>query len=123
MPSPPVPTEDAYLAIVPVLKDAFPAFTRSSEYRPVDDCDDLPGVILAAFARYLVALSSEASTAPELGRAIASINLLYGSDDPRIREAIRDEFIEAFDGSWGAVEQLRPLLSEPLAEAFERVLR
>jgi len=121
MASSPAPPEDAYLAIVPLLKGGFPAFALSKEYALVADCDDLPGVILAAYARYLIVLTSEALV-PELERGIATTNLLYGSDDTRIREAIRDEFIEAFSGARSAVERLRPLLSEPLTQAFESVL-
>src|SRR5436305_8843371 len=96
---PGVPIEDSYLAVVPALKDGFPGFVASQEYALVDYCDDLPGVILAAFARYLIALAASGTVVPELSRGIAAVEDLYGSKDARIREAIRDEFIEAFDGS------------------------
>ncbi|ATY30819.1 DUF7674 family protein [Sphingomonas psychrotolerans] len=120
---PGVPIEDSYLAVVPTLKARFPAFALSEEYVLVDDCDDLPGVILAAFARYLATLAAAGTVMPELSRGIAAIEDLYGSNDSRIREAIRDEFIEAFDGSPSAVDLVRPLLGKPLAEDFARILQ
>ena len=119
----PVPIEDSYLGIALSLKTGFPGFSASREYALIDDCDDLPGVILAAFARYLIACLKEGGVAAELPRGIAAINTLYESQDYRIRASICQEFIEAFDGAPAAVEFALPLLSKPLAEAFARVLR
>ena len=119
----PVSIEDSYLAIVPSLKASFPAFSLSREYAVVDGNDDLPGVILAAFARYLIALSTDGAGSPELSRGIATINSLYRSTDPRVQAAICDEFIEAFDGAASVVMRIRPLFSQQLGEAFARVLQ
>lgn len=123
MQRPNVPIKDSYLAVVPALKERFPAFVLSPEYASVDYCDDLPGVILAAFARYLIALAAAGTIVPELSRGIAAIEGLYGSNDARIREAVCDEFIEAFGGSPLAVDLVRPLLGKALAADFARILR
>jgi hypothetical protein len=117
-----VPVADLYQAIVPSLKTDFPEFVLSPEYEMVDKCDDLPGVILAAFACYLIKLTTSGIVCFELSRGIAVIEALYELNHTDIKVSICDEFIEAFDGAPAAVELVRPLLCKPLAEAFVRVL-
>jgi hypothetical protein len=122
MPKLAVPVDNAYDAVVPLLKSSVPDFVHSSEYALVADHDDLPGVILAAFARFLIRISNEAAASQALERGIGTIIDLYGAGGPQVREAIRDEFIEMFDGKPDAVRAVQPLLSQPLADEFAKVL-
>jgi hypothetical protein len=110
-----------YHHVVPFLKAALPSFAASPDYRLVVGNDDLPGVILAAYGRFLSRLAS-AGAAAELARGVAAIEALYGWDDMMVRTAIRDEFIESLDGDDDAIAVIRPLLSKALAAEFVDVL-
>ena len=120
MPEPPILAHDSYQDVVPILKATSPAFASSPEYAPVADNDDLPGVILAAYAQYLIRLCANRARSDEVEKGIAAINALHGVHDYRIRNSIRDEFVEAFDDAPEAIELIRPLLSESLAAEFRR---
>jgi hypothetical protein len=122
VPPPPVPVDDTYLAVVPFLKESFPAFALSPQYSLVASNDDLPGVVLAAFARYLINVWARRSDPDEVTRGIAAIGTLYGSPDYRIQTAIREEFIEAFDDEPLVQKAVSPLMTEALAAEFARIL-
>jgi len=121
MPTHAIPVDSPYQRLVPFLKAALPSFTESPDYRLVAGNDDLPGVILAAYGRFLSRLAS-AGAAAELARGVAAIEALYDWDDAVVRTAIRDEFIESLDGEDKAIAIIRPLLSDALAAEFANVL-
>lgn len=50
MPKPAVTVGSQYDDVALLLKSALPVFATSADYALVSDHDDLPGVILAAFA-------------------------------------------------------------------------
>ena len=122
MPTHPILVDSLYDAVVPFLKAAVPSFPASPEYADVAGNDELAGVVLAAFARFLGRLSRTEGHSEEVERGIAAVNALHSWDDGLVRTAIRDEFVESFHGQPDAVKAIRPLLAEPLAGEFARVL-
>lgn len=72
-----------------------PAFERSAEYSAVVDegMDDLPGVVLARFGRYLMRL---AVGGDELAcqRAFGALETLLQQGDHRVEEAVTNEVLE-----------------------------
>lgn len=121
MPGHVFPVDSPYRRVVPFLKAALPSFAASPDYRLVAGNDDLPGVILAAYGHFLGRLA-KAGAAAELGKGIGAIEALYDWNDAVVRTAIRDEFIESFDGDDDAIAVVRPLLGRALAAEFVEIL-
>lgn len=107
--------------MVPLLKAMSPSFGVSPEYALVAENDDLPGVVLAAFGRFLIRVSATGPRS-EVEHGAEAINTLYRWDDSQVRESLRDEFIEAFDGYPVAERAISPFLIPALVEEFSRVL-
>jgi len=117
-----VPVPNVHGAVVPLLKSAVPDFERSDEYLLIAKHEDLPGVVLAAFAGFLIRMSADASALGTVKVGIGAINAIYETDDAQVREAIRDEFIERFDGEPAAVRAVQPFLIHALAAEFATIL-
>ena len=122
MPTHPILVDSLYDAIAPFLKSAVPTFADSPEYALVAGKDELAGVVLAAFGRFLGRLSGTLDHSDVVERGIAAINTLHSWDDGLVQAAIRDAFIDSFHAQPEAVEVIRPLLGEPLAGEFAKVL-
>ena len=121
MPTPAVPVDSPSGRVVPFLKAGLPSFVASPDYRLVAGNDDLPGVILAAYGRFLARLA-KAGAAADLARGVAAIEALHGWGDEAVRTAIRDEFIESLDGDEDALALIRPLLGSALAAELAEIL-
>ena len=122
MPTHPILVDALYDAVAPFLKSAVPSFVDSPEYAVVSGNEELAGVVLAAFGRFLGRLSRTEGHSDEVERGIAAVNALHSWEDGLVQAAIRDEFVESFHGQPEAVKAIRPLLAEPLAGEFARAL-
>ena len=122
MPPASPPSNGRYEDIVALLKRTTPSFSRSVEYSLVSRSDDLPGVILAAYGRFLGRISKEMPQSVEFEQGLAALASAREWPDPRVATSIRDEFIEALDGDEAAIKAMRPHLSDNLAADLDSVL-
>ena len=116
------PADSRYEDVVPLLKQSTPSFLTSQEYLLVAYCDDLPGVVLAAYGQFLARLLKQAPSSSDLRDGLEVIHALEGWSDSRVTTAIRDEFIESFDGDDEALQAIWPRLSQAMAAEFTGVL-
>ena len=112
-------SEGRYPDVTLWLKKACGAFPDSPEYRLVHDCDDLPGVILAAFARFLGRLRVEGRTDDAAaGFEIENDKEAWGHR--AVSTSIRDEFVEALLDYPKLATMFASLLAPRLAARLRR---
>lgn len=92
------PAPIAYEALPEYLPRAVPGFADSPEFDAIASNRGLPGVVTAAFGRYLERLQATAirreGGAPEeaaLDRAYAVVEEMAASDDEQVKNALRVE--------------------------------
>jgi hypothetical protein len=112
---------DSYSQIVTLLKGAVPEFSEAQEYQlHRGEADDLPGVILCSFARYLARLSRMQPSSGALTRGVEIIGTLWRMPDYRAKETIEDEFFEELADDPSAVSVVVPMMEPGLREAYSR---
>jgi len=109
----------SYEQIPALLPAAVPEFAQSREWRLLDGvADDLPGVVLASFARFLVRLSRETPSSEVINTGLEVAALLWSSNDGLTLVAMRDEFFEALENDPDAVEAMLPRMGQDLREGY-----
>jgi hypothetical protein len=109
----------SYEQIPAFLPAAVPQFAQSREWELLDGvADDLPGVVLASFAKFLARLSRDTPSSEEINLGLEFAALLWSSDDGRILVAMRDEFFEALESDPVAVEAMLPRMDQDLREGY-----
>jgi hypothetical protein len=108
-----------YPDVTPKLRQACGTFFDSPEYRLVQGSDDLPGVVLAAFAGFLSRLLAE-NRVTEAEAGFQSINEMDAWGDCAVSTSIRDEFVEALGNHPAQAEAFTRLLSPQLAKCLAR---
>src|SRR5262245_38495180 len=108
----------SYEQLVGFLKSRAPDFANSAEYRlHKNEMDDLPGVILAAFGKYL------ARTARENG-AVTPLLLILEEiaewNDASAQESLRDELFEAIETDDRGERILRARMTGRLRDMYEQ---
>ena len=96
-----------------LLRSTVLGFEESDEYRKIGDyAQDIPAVVMAAFAEYLCKLqaqeltaSAPASTSPVIESAYKALEILASSPESAIRELVTDEIYEKLDDCEPAVLQ------------------
>jgi hypothetical protein len=112
---------DSYDQVVTTLKNAVPEFTESEEYQlHRGKADDLPGVILCSFARYLARVSRTDASSATLTRGVEVIGTLWQMPDYRIKESVEDEFFDELADDQPAVLVIVPMMEPTLREAYSR---
>ena len=109
----------SYEQIPALLASAVPEFAQSRQWQLLDGvADDLPGVVLASFASFLIRLSRETPRSEAISTGLEFAALLWGSNDGRILVAMRDEFFEALQNAPDAVETMLPKMDQALRAGY-----
>jgi hypothetical protein len=112
---------DSYGQVVTTLKSAVPEFADAEEYQlHRGEADDLPGVILCSFARYLARLARTQPSSGALTRGVEVIGTLWKMPDYRTKESVEDEFFEQLADDLPAVSVIVPMMMPSLREAYSR---
>jgi len=110
-----------YEQIPGLLKAAVPQFAQSEEYQiHQGKADDLSGVLLASFAKFLARRSREALADEALSRGLEVASDVWRSNDERTLEAMRDEFFEALANYPDAVSAMLPRMEPSLRDGYAR---
>jgi hypothetical protein len=111
----PSPYED----IPETLKAVVPEFAASDEYRMLlGNAEELPGVVLASFARFLARLARGSPSDPILAKGIAVVTQLWGWNDPQTKDALADEFFQALDSEADTAPIIVRLMQPQMREAY-----
>ena len=117
-----LPADGGYADVVRLLKQLTPSFTSSPEYALVSGNNDLPGVVLAAYGRFLARLVKLNPRSNDLIQGLIVFHAFHGWSDIMVQTSIRDEFVESFDGDLDALRAIEPMLSSSLRAEFASVL-
>ena len=102
----------AYDAVIPAILHNVPDFEHSEEFRQLlGTAEDLPGVVAAAYARYMARLI--ASGLGQLDVLVAPLNLMASWEDDRVDTMLRDEAIEQLEAD-GVLDRVEPMFSDKL---------
>ena len=110
-----------YEQIPETLKAAVPEFAQSEDYRLGGKMEDLPGVVLASFARFLATIVNNKVTGP-LEAGVDVIDRLCASDDHRIDAAMEEEFFATLSEYPDAIAAIVPMMGKPSRDAYHRWL-
>jgi hypothetical protein len=100
------------------LTRSLPEFAASEEYASLRGiAEDLPGVVLAAFGRFLARAALRSPSDEVLAKGVALTAELWGRNDPQTRISIEDEFFEALDLEPDAVPLVVDLMTPQLRRA------
>jgi hypothetical protein len=102
----------AYDAVIPTILGSVPDFAHSDEFKLlIGTAEDLPGVVAAAYARYIARLIRSRRVAVD--DLVAPLNLMASWDDDRVDTMLHDEAIEQFEAD-GILDQVEPMFSQKL---------
>lgn len=105
--------EVSYNFIPAIIMTRHPDFLESDEYNTVkeNEWDDLPGVVLAAFGKYLLGLTQEPKS-KRTQQAYATLEWLVSSKESDVRTAIVVEVFETIDAHPQVLAAFYELLGE-----------
>jgi hypothetical protein len=102
-------TGDRYEAIPTLLLRAGQGFSISPEFRLIArNGEDLPGVVAAAYARYVARMMQESPSS--VTRLFEPLNEIASWDDYKTNTMLKDEVVEQFQAD-GVLEALTPFFS------------
>lgn len=109
-----------YTQIPALLKVRFPAFEISEAYLQHGGLmDDLPGVILASFARYLMELSERLESEDEIRNGFCLIDEMLTWGDGPTETSIRDELFHVLEAKPRGLAHALPMMPLSVRLAFE----
>jgi hypothetical protein len=107
-----------YAALVKFLKTRSPDFAQAPEYQlHRGDADDLPGVILAAFGKYVGRTAREGGDTSTL---LTTLEAVADWNDASIQSQLRDELFESIENDPDAERMVRGQMAGHLRDRYEQ---
>ena len=101
------------------LRAAVPEFAQSEEYSLlIGNGEDLPGIVLASFASYLLRVATVEPASDALRRGVEVVGSFWRSNDCEIVESLEDEFFDALQREPKGVPIVFGLMEPALQEGY-----
>lgn len=107
-----------YEKLVGFLKTRAPDFVRAPEYQiHRGEVDDLPGVVLASFGKYLARITREHGDTVAL---LLVLDEISAWNDATVQTQIHDELFEAIESEQDVERTLRGQMTGRLRDMYEQ---
>lgn len=110
-----------YGDVVPTLKAAVPAFASSEAYRLYEgQIDDLPGIVLAAFAGFLGRVAEVDPDSPAVADGLAVIAKMLAWKDSETTASIQNGFFDMLTGEGSGEDRVLERMPPDLRAAYDQ---